>query len=267
MTKAMEILNEMNGKNENELYTQVDRIKGILTVLDVYEDDILDSTLANNELVSKKYDKILQFLRESAFNERKQTYDLLAITPNMGNHIVYSAELIYNNYIINDIRCILNVLDNEHIIDLVLDENESKELTNNRIVVDYSKMQYLLKRCASDADKEVAIYKGSTDIDFYPNYERFNAKIDRYFDKDSSIEMSLTSNIECKLTDLDCKKIALYSNMCIDMGVKTVSSDVIRPVSSGNEQIINNSSNDTLFIYYMEAMKDDEVSEIINTVK
>ena len=30
MTKAMEILNEINGKNESELYAQVDRIKGIL---------------------------------------------------------------------------------------------------------------------------------------------------------------------------------------------------------------------------------------------
>ena len=267
MTKAMEILNEINGKNESELYAQVDRIKGILTVLDVYEYDILDSTLVNSELVSKKYDKILQFLRESALNERKQTYDLLAITPNMGNHIVYSAELIYNNYIINDIRCILNVLDNEHIIDLVLDENESKELTDNRIVIDYARMRYLLGKYVSDADREVAIYRSAVDGDFYPHFESFNVKTTRCFDKDSFIEMSLTGDLECKLIDLDCKKIALFSNMCSDTGVKSNPSNIIRPVSSGNEQIINNSNNATLFMYYMEAMKDDEVSEIINTVK
>lgn len=55
--------------------------------------------------------------------------------------------------------------------------------------------------------------------------------------------------------------------MCTDMGIKSATSNIIRPVSSGNEQTINNSNNATLFMYYMEAMKDDEVSEIINTVK
>lgn len=267
MTKAMEILNEINGRNESELYAQVDRIKGILTVLDVYEYDILDNILVNSELISKKYDKILQFLRESALNERKQTYDLIAITPNMGDHIVYSVELIYNNYIINDIRCILNALDNEHIIDLVLDENESKELTDNRIVIDYAKIRYLLEKYVSNADKEVAIYRSAIDGDFYPHFESFNVKTTRCFDKDSFIEMSLTGDLECELTDLDCRKIALFSNICIDTGVKSSPSNIINPVVSGNEQTINDSNNATLFMYYMEAMKDDEVSEIINTVK
>lgn len=263
MTKAMEILNEVNKVDEKDLY-RPEVIKDILTVLNIYEYGILDNKLIDTDLISKKYDKILQFLKESVLNKRKPTFDVVCITKNMGRHIVYTFDLIYNNYIINDITSILDILDNDNIIDIIIDEKEADALVESKVVIPYTRIRNSFKRAAIEAKKDIYLWDYCIEFDNYEYYDVFNEDAYNVFDKDSHIEMDSTGKAKYKLTEADCKRVLLFNNMCIDMGI---TADWLDPIDEKDFECINHKHRTSLFMHYMTAMQDMNVRNFMELIK
>lgn len=264
MTKAMEILNEVNAIDKKELY-RPEVIKDILTVLNVYEYDIVDTMIPFSDLIVKKYDKILQFLKESILNKRKQTYDVICVTANMGSQIVYSYDLIYNNYIINDIKSIVSILDDDNIIDIIINEKEANDLTKSRIVIPYIRTMSTLKRATVETKKDFYLWDYCIDFGInYEFYDDFNKYAKEFFDKESYLEMDYSGNTKYKLTEADCKRVLLFNNMCIDMGI---TADWLVVINEKDFESINHKHRTSLFMHYINAMKNNEVRAFMKLIK
>lgn len=258
--RAIEILNEVNSiADSNNLY-RPKVINGILTVLDVYEPDILDDTMVDSSLIASKYDAILKFLKESVFNERKQTYDLLAMTDNMGSKIIYSVDLIYNNYIINDVSSIVNALDNDNIKKLILDEEATDKLVKDKVVVDYNRIKNRLKAAYDNALSNIHAWDYVSELGVYDDFDDIKDKANKYFDSTSTIDMLPDGSVIYKLSEDDCARVALFSNMCYDMGIRPAWIEVIPEDST---YVVNHKHRMPLFIHYLEAMECEEFKDII----
>lgn len=121
MTKAMEILSELNGMDSEKLYKDAGRIKAILTILDVVEHEILEESRKDHEVMSNKYNKLLDLMRRSALKEIYPVADL-AVRDKNGLEF-YICNVLYNNYIINDMYGILRVLNRDDVVEIVTDGN------------------------------------------------------------------------------------------------------------------------------------------------
>lgn len=121
MTKAMEILNELNGIDSEKLYKDAGRIKAVLTILDVVEYEILEESREDHEVMSNKYNKLLDLMRRSALKEIDPIADLAVRDKN--GLVFYICNILYNNYIINDMYGILRFLNRDDVVEIVTDGN------------------------------------------------------------------------------------------------------------------------------------------------
>jgi hypothetical protein len=258
--KAKEILYDVISVLDNDRLYRPEVIKSILTVLDVYEPDLLDDTVIDSSLIASKYGAILKFLKESVFNERKQTYDMLAMTDNMGSKIVYSVDLIYNNYIINDVTSIVNVLDNDNIKKLVLDEEATDNLVKDRVVVDYNRIKYKLKTAYDNALSEIHAWDYVSELGIYEDFDIIKDNANKYFDSSSTIDMLPDGSVIYKLSEDDCARVALFSNMCYDMGIRPA---WIEAIPEDSIDVVNHKHRVPLFMHYLEAMECEEFKDII----
>ena len=125
MTKAEELLNELNAHKTEDLHRDAGRIKAILTILDVVEHEILEESRNDYAIISNKYNKLLDTLRKSALKQIEPTFDLIAMSNK--NEVFYVDDVLYNNYIINDIYGIFRILDNSNIVDIFVSGYENKQ--------------------------------------------------------------------------------------------------------------------------------------------
>lgn len=130
MTKAMEILNELNTHDVEDLYKNTGEIKAVLTILDVIEHEILEESRNDYDIISNKYYKLLEILRKSALNLTEPMCDLVVKDAN--GELFCVDDIMYNNYIINDMYGILSMLDNSNIVDIV-EEYDGKDLKEIKI--------------------------------------------------------------------------------------------------------------------------------------
>lgn len=125
MTKAMELLNEINSVSDDKLFNNVGRTKDILAILDIVEHEILEEANSHHDIISNKYNKLLDLMRKGAFKEIPPLVDL-AVKDEKGV-IFYITEIFDNNYLINDMYKILNLLNRIDVVDIVTCKNNKEE--------------------------------------------------------------------------------------------------------------------------------------------
>ena len=114
MTKAIEILNELNTHDVEDLHKNTGEIK----------------SRNDYDIISNKYYKLLEILRKSALNLTEPMADLVVKDAN--GELFCVDDIMYNNYIINDMYGILSMLDNSNIVDIV-EEYDGKDLREIKI--------------------------------------------------------------------------------------------------------------------------------------
>lgn len=124
MSKAKELLDELNNISDNELCENVGRIEDILTILDVIEHELLEPG-EDYDIRSTKYNKLINLMRKEAFKEIPPLVDL-AVVGETGL-IFYITEILDNEYIINDMYGIVSLMSRKDVIDIFTDKNNIED--------------------------------------------------------------------------------------------------------------------------------------------
>lgn len=124
MSKAKELLDELNNTPDDELCEKVGRIEDILTILDVIEHELLEPG-KDYDIRSTKYNKLINLMRKEAFKEIPPLVDL-AVVGETGL-IFYITEILDNEYIINDMYGIVSLMSRNDIIDIFTDKNNIED--------------------------------------------------------------------------------------------------------------------------------------------
>ena len=125
MTKAMELLNEINGASNDKLFNNIGRTKDILAILNIIEHEILEVDNQYHNIISDKYNKLLDLIRKEAFKEIPPLVDL-AVKHEKG-YIFYITEIFDNKYLINDMYEILSLLNRTDIVSIFTCKNNVEE--------------------------------------------------------------------------------------------------------------------------------------------
>ena len=125
MTKAMELLNEINGASNDKLFNNIGRTKDILAILNIIEHEILEDANPDHDIISNKYNKLLDLIRKEAFKEIPPLVDL-AVKHEKG-YIFYITEIFDNKYLINDMYEILSLLNRTDIVSIFTCKNNVEE--------------------------------------------------------------------------------------------------------------------------------------------
>ena len=125
MTKAMELLNEINGASNDKLFNNIGRTKDILAILNIIEHEILEVDNPYHNIISDKYNKLLYLIRKEAFKEIPPLVDL-AVKHEKG-YIFYITEIFDNKYLINDMYEILSLLNRTDIVSIFTCKNNVEE--------------------------------------------------------------------------------------------------------------------------------------------
>lgn len=125
MTKAMELLNEINGASNDKLFNNIGRTKDILAILNIIEHEILEVDNPYHNIISDKYNKLLDLIRKEAFKEIPPLVDL-AVKHEKG-YIFYITEIFDNKYLINDMYEILSLLNRTDIVSIFTCKNNVEE--------------------------------------------------------------------------------------------------------------------------------------------
>lgn len=172
MTKAKELINKIvDDVNTSKLQpneAHYSRFMDILTVLDIYEPDILDTSLGYKvyKNCDTKYNDILKHIENDVYSG-KPIYNVIIKTV---NNNYYSYSILYNNYVINDINSILDLLRNENIEKIVKDDNEFDDMVTSVFTFqDYN----LIKRTIKDTVTE-ALNENNGVFDYYSRDDELN---------------------------------------------------------------------------------------------
>jgi len=158
MTKAKELMNKIiNDTNSGMLQPNkmhYDRFMDVLTVLDVYEPDILDTSLDTTvyKNCDTKYNDILEHIENDVYYNSTPIYNVIIKTV---NNNYYSYSILYNNYVINDINSILDLLRNENIEKIVKGDNEFDDMVTSVFTFqDYNIIENTIKDTVTEALNE-----------------------------------------------------------------------------------------------------------------
>lgn len=124
MSKAKELLDELNNTPDDELCENVGRIEDILTILDVIEHELLEPG-EDYDIRFTKYNKLINLMRKEAFKEIPPLVDL-AVVGKTGL-IFYITEILDNEYIINDMYGIVSLMSRKDVIDIFTDKNNIED--------------------------------------------------------------------------------------------------------------------------------------------
>lgn len=100
------------------------KAEDILTILDVIEHELLEPG-EDYDIRSTKYNKLINLMRKEAFKEIPPLVDL-AVVGETGL-IFYITEILDNEYIINDMYGIVNLMSRKDVIDIFTDKNDIED--------------------------------------------------------------------------------------------------------------------------------------------
>ena len=200
ITKAMilknKIVNDINAGTLQPNKMHYDRVMDVLTVLDVYEPDILDTSLGykvyNN--CDTKYNDILEHIENNIYSDNP-IYNVIIKTV---NNNYYSYSVLYNNYVINDINSILDLLRNESIEKIIKDDNKFDDTVTSVLTFkDYNVVKSVIKNTVTDALNE-------------------NNGVFDYYSRDDELDELGDKHLPVTFYHSDSGRIMLNSKECLE---------------------------------------------------